>query len=69
MGDPQECRERALYCAKRAEGCMSQLARQKFSDMAIVWMQLAIQLKDQLALLDRWGDYRDNGVRHGAEQV
>jgi hypothetical protein len=68
MGDPQECRARALYCAKRAAGCTSQVARQRFANMAKVWMQLAIQLEDQLALLDRWGDYR-NAETHSAERV
>jgi len=33
-GDPKECRDRALYCAKRATACISPLARDQFFYMA-----------------------------------
>ena len=59
LGDPKECRERALFCANRATQCSSTEARDKFAHMAKVWMQLAVQLEEQWALLDQWGDYRN----------
>jgi hypothetical protein len=58
LGDPKACRDRALYCAKRATQCSSPEARAKFAHMAKVWMHLAVQLEEQWALLDEWGDYR-----------
>jgi len=56
LGDPQECRKRALYCAKRAVECGSPLAQEKFFNLAKTWMRLAIELEQQCALLDQWGD-------------
>jgi hypothetical protein len=56
FGDPQECRKRALYCAKRAVECGSPLAQEKFFNLAKTWMRLAIELEQQCALLDQWGD-------------
>jgi hypothetical protein len=56
LGDPLECRNRALYCAKRAVQCSSSLAQEKFFDLARTWMKLALDLEKQSALLDQWGD-------------
>ena len=61
LGDPQACRERAAYCAKRAATCASPQAREKFASLARTWLHLAIQLEEQWALLDEYDDYREPG--------
>jgi len=45
--DPQECRQRALICANRAAACPSPAAGQKFADLAIIWLMLAVQFEEQ----------------------
>ena len=59
LGDPTECRERASYCTKRAATSSSPLAREKFTHMAKVWLSLAVQLEEQWALLDQYGDLQE----------
>ena len=54
LGDPVACRERAAYCAKRAATASSPVAREKFANMAQVWLHLAVQLEEQCALRDQW---------------
>jgi hypothetical protein len=56
LSDPTECRQRALHCAKLATECRSAVARERFFDLAKTWMRLAVQLEEQWALLDEWGD-------------
>ena len=48
--DPQECRQRALMCANRVTTCTSPAASQKFADLAIVWLMLAVQFEEQDSL-------------------
>ena len=42
-GDPQECRQRAIKCVNRAATYTSPAASQKFADLAIMWLMLAVQ--------------------------
>ena len=44
--DFRQCRQRALLCANRAADCAAPAAKQKFSDLAIVWIMLAAQFED-----------------------
>jgi hypothetical protein len=53
LGDPPECRQRAAYCFQRAAISASPLAREKLANMAETWIKLAIQLEDQMALLEQ----------------
>ena len=53
LGDPHECRQRAAYCFRRAAISASPLAREKLANMAETWIKLAIQLEDQMALLEQ----------------
>ena len=43
---PHKYRRRALNCAKRAASCASPSLRQKFADLANVWLMLAVQLEE-----------------------
>ena len=51
-GDPQECRERAAFCAKCAATSSSPFAREKYAHMAEVWLRLALRLEKQWPILD-----------------
>ena len=44
--DFRQCRQRALICANRAADGTTPAAKQKFSDLAIVWMMLAAQFEE-----------------------
>ena len=44
--DFRQYRQRALRCANRAADCTAPAAKQKFADLAIVWMMLAAQSED-----------------------
>jgi len=61
---PQECRDRAAYCVKRAATTSSPLAREKLTHMAEVWLHLADQLEEVWDILDQWGQEpaADRGV-------
>ena len=49
-GDPDQYRQRAISCANSAIACTSPAASQKFADLALVWLMLAVQLEEQKAL-------------------
>ena len=49
-GNPQEYRKRALICAERAASRTSPAKRQKFEDLAKIWLMLAVQLERHLSL-------------------
>jgi hypothetical protein len=46
--DPQECRQRALICANRAATCISPSTSRKFTDLALVWLMLAVEFEEQV---------------------
>ena len=52
--------KRAAYCANAPPPASPQ-AREKFASLAITCLHLAIQLEEQWALLDEYGDYREPG--------
>jgi len=45
----QDYRQRAQLCATRAAICNSPAASQKFADLAIVWLMLAVQLEEEFS--------------------
>ena len=45
--DFRQYRQRALLCANHAADCTAPAAKQKFADLAIVWMMLAAQFEDR----------------------
>jgi hypothetical protein len=57
LGDPQEYRQRAVNCATRAAASSSPAIHQKFEDLAIVWLTLALELERNLG-------QPENPVRH-----
>jgi len=65
LGDPKDCKQRALLCAERARNCQSPEARQKFADLAQTWLLLAVQLEEQWALIDEWGSPPKNAKLAG----
>jgi hypothetical protein len=46
--DPQECRQRAIICADRAATCISPSSSRKFTDLALVWLMLAVEFEEQV---------------------
>ena len=46
--DPQECRQRALICANRAATCTLASTRRKITDLALVWLMLAVEFEEQV---------------------
>ena len=48
LGDPQEYRQHAMSCARRAASCTSPALRQKFEDLATVWLMRVLQLERYL---------------------
>ena len=46
-GDPSLYRQRALSCANSAAACPSPAASQKFADLALVWLMLAVELEER----------------------
>ena len=46
LDDPRECRLRARRCTEHAGTCRSDAARQKFFDLAKVWLMLAVQIEE-----------------------
>jgi len=49
--DPQECRNRARFCAERAATSASLEAREKFASLARTWLHLANRLDEHWVLL------------------
>jgi hypothetical protein len=45
-GQAQECRERALACARKAQEATEPSFRSMFADLAKQWFQLAEQLEE-----------------------
>ena len=67
LGDPKACRDRALYCARRAATAASPVAREKFANLAKTWLHLATMLDEQSTLLDEWGV--DKAAQAGVERL
>jgi len=61
--DPQECRNRARFCAERAATSPSLEAREKFASLARTWLHLANQLEEQWVFLAQESKLRrDNAL-------
>jgi hypothetical protein len=54
-GDPKECRERALRCAKLAEVADNPQLKEQLLEIAQIWTRLATELDHTKKLLDAWG--------------
>ena len=61
---PHEYRRRALKCAERAASCASPSLRQKFADLANVWLMLAVQLEEYA---ERGASFPGSGRGRGAD--
>jgi hypothetical protein len=55
-GDPQECRQHALTCARLAQTSASPQAREQFANLAHTWLRLAAELEQAQAFLDALDD-------------
>ena len=55
-GDPKECRQHALTCARLAQTLASPQARERFASLANTWLRLADDLERTLALLETFDD-------------
>jgi hypothetical protein len=51
-GDPKECRQHALTCARLAQTSASPQARERFASLANTWLRLAEDLERTFALLE-----------------
>jgi hypothetical protein len=55
-GDPKECRQHALTCARLAVTSASPLVREQFANLTNTWLNLADDLERTLALLETSDD-------------
>ena len=55
-GDPKECRQHALTCARLAQTSASPQARERFASLANTWLRLAEDLERTWALLEMFDD-------------
>jgi hypothetical protein len=55
-GDPKECRQHALTCARLAQTSAIPQARERFASLANTWVRLAEDLERTLALLETFDD-------------
>ena len=56
MSKAQRYRQNALVCVSRAAAYTSRASGQKFTDLAIVWLMLAIQLEGRGVDLQKESD-------------
>jgi hypothetical protein len=54
--DFRQYRQRAFVCASRAADSTTPAAKQKFADLAIVWMMLAAQFEEPDCRIPRWSE-------------
>ena len=55
-GNPIECHLHSLHCSELAESAATIELRQKFTDLAETWKQLAAELRSDQALLRAIGE-------------
>ena len=51
-GDPKECRQHALECARLAKTSATREDREHFAQLARTWIKLAEDIEQSQALLD-----------------
>jgi hypothetical protein len=51
-GDPKDCRQHALNCAKFAERATTPEQRDYFVNLSQKWIELAVELESAQALID-----------------
>jgi hypothetical protein len=61
-GDPKECRERALRCAKLAAEARTPQIRDSILDIAQTWSRLADELEQTQRLIDALDDIDPHGL-------
>ena len=64
-GDPNECRQHALACARLAQTSASPQAREEFANLARTWIRLADDLERTVAVLDVLEDETEPERRTG----
>ena len=63
-GSPKECRAHAMACSRLAETLPDGRSRQMFAAIAKSWLELATDVENSQALLDRFASRTvDNGPR------
>ena len=53
-GDPRQCRQQAVECARLAQTLASPEARDTFSDLARSWLKLAVDLERSQVFLEEF---------------
>ena len=55
-GDPKECRAHAVECLRLASAMPSRLSKERFEELAQIWLRLAVSLENTKELLNQWGE-------------
>jgi hypothetical protein len=66
IGDPSQCREQAAECVRLANEGTTPQGRDKFIELAKVWLKLAAQFESDKPLLDALGDAQKAVTRRAA---
>jgi len=48
--DPKQCRDNAVFCSRLALAAVTPQERASFSDLAEIWLRLAVEAEQTLAL-------------------
>ena len=54
--DPKQCRDNAVFCSRLALAAVTPQERTSFSDLAEIWLRLAVEADQTLALHDEGGE-------------
>ena len=52
LGNPRECRQRAMFCLQRAAEVKNESVKEKFVKLAATWQSLANQIEVTQALAE-----------------
>jgi hypothetical protein len=55
-GDPKESVENRHDCLRMASTAPTPLARERFEELARIWVRLATSLENAQVLMDQWSD-------------
>jgi hypothetical protein len=66
IGDPSQCREQAAECVRLANEGTTPEGRDKFIELAKVWLNLAAQFESNNPLLDALDDAQKVVTRRGS---
>ena len=65
-GDPSQCRKQAAECVRLANEGTTRQSRDKFIELAKVWLAVAAQLESDKPLLDALSDAQEAVTRRAA---